>query len=180
VSRQLAGDQVGLPLGTANADGHVDGLVHQVDHGVAEPHVQFQLRVFLRQLGQQGRDVAVGQRDRRRDAQHPGGRGVAAGGGVVGLVQRGQNLGGLFKVVAAAIGEGDAAGGAVQQRRADARLERVDASPTRWPRSVAGRRPKSRRCWRRGRRLSVQRIYPSCCVLRKGVHDFAHIISISC
>jgi hypothetical protein len=180
VAGQLARDQVGLPLRRADADRQVDRLVDHIGVVVAEPHVQRHLRVAPHQLRQQRADGADRQGHRRGHAQHADRFAVAAGSGVVGLVQRGQDLRRVLIVVAAAVGQRDAAGRAVQQGGAEAHFQRVDQPRDRGRghAQVAGGGGKAAIAGDQAEGFEFgEPVHGRLCVWRKGDCRFIYIIS---
>ena len=124
-ARQRAADQAGVGQ-ARDADHEVVALLHQIDHPVRQHDVQADLRVLRREAAPQRGQVQRAEGLRRADAQtalglHGAGRHLG-----LGLLHGLQHLLATLVISLALTGERQPARGALQQPRAQVRLQVAD------------------------------------------------------
>lgn len=117
-----AGDE-GAVGEVADAQGEVEAFFEQVGDAVEEGEFGAHVRVLFEPLVEQGGEVQVAEHHRGGDGEGAGGFGAVAVEAGFGGVDVGQNLAAVLQIVAAFVGEGEAAGAAVEQAHAEVLFE---------------------------------------------------------
>lgn len=107
----------------SGAQGHVDLAADHVHRLVAQVHVQAHFRVACVELAQQRRDPGDADGVGRAEAQPAAGPALQLAHRALGLVQLAGDVLAVLVVHAAGLGQAQAARGAVEQLRAQARLQ---------------------------------------------------------
>ncbi len=126
VRRQLAGDEGGI-LEFADADGEVVAVANDVDEVVGQMHVELDFRKAGQELGQQLCNVEPAEGGRCRNFEHAARLGVAAGDEILGFFDQAQDVDNALEVAFARLGQGQLAGGALEQAGAQPLFEEADA-----------------------------------------------------
>ncbi len=116
VGGELALDERAV-LQLADADRQIEAVADDVDEIVGQLEIELDLREFGQELGQIRRNVQAAERGRRRDLEEAARLGVAAADEILGLVDQAQDVDDALEVALAGLGQGQLAGGALEEAR---------------------------------------------------------------
>nr|GEU28643.1 serine racemase [Tanacetum cinerariifolium] len=108
----------------ADAHGHVDAFVHQVDHAVEEIRRDVHLGIGVEEPHDARHDERFAEQHRRRHRQVTLGPGIDPGRSLVGFGNAGQNAAAVVQVAPARLGQPHVARGALQELDAQLFLQR--------------------------------------------------------